>query len=330
VRHARTPDRHLLRAPGVVPPPLRGAGPARHAVRQDPRGRAPLRPRRGAEVLARLQPDEPLRVQPRPRQLDLLHHLVPGLPARERHPRGERVRRVAHRDLQGAPARAAGAARAAVPQGARHQPPLAGAGRGRGAALPHRDQAQHRRERRGSAALRHAGGAGGRRRGRRPAAGDRLGGAGAGVHPAGGEPHRARGGAGRRVPVRHPHLHPRQLLRPVPRGRLPAGGRGGAGRADLRRGRAQARPARGGLRAPRRDPRAGGGHHGRRAHRRGRDRVHDRLARWAALLLRHQRPLQLRGRRAQRDRLRPVRAARGLPGGAGGDRGAGAAGGGAM
>jgi hypothetical protein len=34
------------------------------------------------------------------------------------------------------------------------------------------------------------------------------GGAGAGVHPAGGEPHRARGGAGRRVPVRHPHLHP--------------------------------------------------------------------------------------------------------------------------
>src|SRR5690606_16981889 len=56
----------------------------------------------------------------------------------------------------------------------------------------------------------------------------------------------------------------------------------------------------------------GGARARRREHRGRRNRVHDRFTGRAALLLRHQRALQLRRRCAERDRLRSLRAFRRL------------------
>ncbi|CAA9373028.1 MAG: FIG00685563: hypothetical protein, partial [uncultured Gemmatimonadetes bacterium] len=151
---SRAADRHLLRAPGLVPAAVRGAGPPRNAVRKAARRRARVRSRRGSAVLAGLQPHEPVGVPARARRRHLLHALVavgPGAPGRARR---QRLPGVRERDQQG---RAAGPARragAAVSQGPRDPPRRAGARRRRGAALAHRREAQHWRKRRRRAALR--------------------------------------------------------------------------------------------------------------------------------------------------------------------------------
>ena len=82
---------------------------------------------------------------------------------------------------------------------------------------------------------------------------------------------------------------------------------------ELARGACPVDAPKNNLRVERADPRAGDhrrrrAHHARRRHRDRRRRVHDRRPRRPALLLRHQRAVELRRRRAARDRLRSVRA----------------------
>ena len=138
--------------------------------------------------------------------------------------------------------------------------------------------------------------------------------AGAGVHPGARRPHHARRGARRQVPLRDQRL---QHRRDASTSARPTSAR----RATASSWRARACPVdapKNSLRveghdAARRGHRRRRAHHARGRHRRRRRRVHRRRPRRPALLLRHQRALELRRRRAARDRLRSVRPARGLP-----------------
>ena len=136
----------------------------------------------------------------------------------------------------------------------------------------------------------------------------------AGIRAASRRPHRPRRDARRQVSLRDQGLSRRRLIRSLPRRRLPDDERRRARARRLRGRRAEDRAARRRLRAAATHHRAGRGDLAARRARRRRHRVSDRRPRRQALLLRHQRAVELRRRSGERDRVRSVDEARGLSG----------------
>src|SRR5204862_420083 len=138
--------RDLLRAPRLVPAPVPGAGPPRHAVRAHRRRGSPLRRgRRPAALLAGFQRDEPLGVPARARQRHLLYAPLPRVSQATRGARHQRVRRVRHRDVESVTTLAAPSSGPAVSAGPRDQPPGPGGRGGAGVPVSGDRQAEHRR-----------------------------------------------------------------------------------------------------------------------------------------------------------------------------------------
>src|SRR5258705_13407076 len=309
--------RRLSRGSRLVPATLRRVGAAEPPLCPARRRGAPLRPRGAQRTLfAGVQPGEPVRLPARTWPVDIPHPALAEAPGAAGGPRRQRKHDVRLRTLEGDAARRAGAARTALPALGRDQRPVAGRRGGHRSALPGAREGEHRRERRGDHEVRDGRGARRRRRGEtgEPRDGRR------GARTGGGAParwtHHARRDARREVPVRHQRLPGDRLLRSLSGRRLPDDERGGAGGRRLRRGRREERPARGGHHAAGGDHRAGRAHLALDGARRRRDRVPGRRSRREALLLRRECAVELRRRRAERRRLRPVAQPRGLSRGA--------------
>src|SRR5580698_1062010 len=122
--HVEPSHRHLLRAAELVQTAVRGTGSPRYALRRAERGGAHVVARRasGGEVLAGLQPHEPIGVEPRSWRPDLLHAGVPGAPGEPRGSRDQRAAGVPFGAFKGRTAGADGIAFDSVSKGARNSP----------------------------------------------------------------------------------------------------------------------------------------------------------------------------------------------------------------
>ena len=302
-------DRHLPRTSRLVQAALRRAGSARTAVRAPRRRGARLRSVGGRRaVLARRQSREPVGVSARPRAVDVPHAALAAAPRAASAFRSSTARSVYAFELSkasqldlleelGLP----------YPRVARDQPSVARRRRRReGLRYPVLVKANIGGS--GAGIVRYETRSRARRRGRarRSRARHRRRRAGAGVRAAARRPHRPRRDARRQVSLRDQGLSGGRLVRSLPGRRLPDDERRRARARRLRGRRAEDRPARRRLHAaaPRSSRRS------KRSRARGsrhrRHRVSRRRSRRQALLLRHQRALELRRRSGERDRLRSV------------------------